>query len=89
MTPVEKVEILASKLKAKGKPKLTAEQEKKLKEHLETNYVELTEDDWNYFRENYRTTGYLPGVGTFGRTAADRSKKGWYFFSPRNDRFSR
>jgi hypothetical protein len=54
---------------------LTEKEEKKLQEHLKTQYVELTNDDINYFRANYKLTGYLPGVGTFGRTAADREKK--------------
>ena len=42
---------------------------------MEDKFEDLTDDEKIFFRENYKTTGYLPDATTFGRTQADREKK--------------
>ena len=41
---------------------------------MEDKFEDLTDDEIIFFRENYKTTGYLPDAKTFGRTPADRAK---------------
>jgi hypothetical protein len=56
------------------KPDLSPADEKKFQKHMEDKFEDLTDDEIIFFRENYKTTGYLPDAKTFGRTPADRAR---------------
>jgi hypothetical protein len=59
----------------KLKPDLSPADEKKFQKHMEDKFEDLTDDEIIFFRENYKTTGYLPDATTFGKTREDREKK--------------
>jgi hypothetical protein len=59
----------------KPKPDLSQADEKKFQKHMEDKFEDLTDDEIIFFRENYKTTGYLPDAKSFGKTREDREKK--------------